>query len=343
MIYMKNILQEILKEKKEKELIRLNAVEIVNALFNDLEERERDILSRRFSLGKDGRQTLEEIGGLYNLTRERVRQIERASLKKLKEIEGLDKQLSDIKEVVSRLLEDHGGIMEREFLLDVLTVMSSKLDKKEDLDKDSYKKYLEFMLSSLLDDHVEKVDDSNKFTSFFKFKDQAINYLEEMVDELKNKLEDLKKTMRFEDLVSVLKDLKSFSSYKDKILRKNDDLDLKEIYKEDVFPEWGDIIDKHKPLYSFMQAVKDVNPNKFGDWGKDDWSDVKPRRIADKIYLILKNKKNPMHFSKITEEINNIGFDDRKVNSGSVHNELILDDRYILTGRGTYGLKEWAK
>jgi hypothetical protein len=340
---MRNILQKILKEKKEKELIRLNAVEIVNALFSDLEKRERDILSRRFALGKDGRQTLEEIGGLYNLTRERVRQIERASLKKLKEIESFDEQLSDAREIVSKLLEEHGGIMEKDFLLDVLTVMSLKLDDKENLDGKSYKNYLEFVLSSLLDDHVEKVDNSSKFTSFFKLKDQAVNYLEDLVDELKDKLQDLKKTMRFEDLVLVMKELKSFSNYKDKIFKKDESLDLKEIYKEDVFPEWGDIIDRHKPLYSFMQAVKDVNPNKFGDWGKDDWPDIKPKRIADKIYLVLKKKNNPMHFSEITEEINNVGFDSRKVNSGSVHNELILDDRYILTSRGTYGLKEWAK
>ena len=38
---MENVLKSLLQEKKEKEMIKLNAVEIVNALFNELQERER--------------------------------------------------------------------------------------------------------------------------------------------------------------------------------------------------------------------------------------------------------------------------------------------------------------
>lgn len=340
---MENLLKTLLNEKKETEMVRLNAVDIVNSILDELQDRERDVISRRFALSKEDSQTLEEIGRTYNLTRERVRQIERASLKKIKNINDLDKRLETVRSLIGKLLEEHGGIMEKNFMLDVLTVLTVKIEQDGgSLDRNIYKNYLEFLLSELLDDHVERVDKSNKFSSFFKLKNQAVDYLENMVDELKDKLAEVKKTLHFEDLVEVLKKLKSFSANSDKIIKKESSLDLKPIFKDDVFPEWAEIIDKHKSLYSFMQAVKDVNPNKFGFWGHDDWSEIKPKRIADKIFLVLKDKKEPMHFTDITKRINEVGFDNKKVSSGSVHNELILDDRYVLTDRGVYGLKEWS-
>lgn len=339
---MENVLKSLLKEKKEQELIKLNAVEIVDSLFNDLQEREVDILSRRFALGDHGNhQTLEEIGRLHKLTRERVRQIERASLKKIKKIDNFDKNIDSIRSLVSGLLDEHGGIMEKNFLLDILTVIAFNIDgDKINLNKDTYKKYLDFLLSEFLDDHIDKIDKSKNFNTFFKLKSEAVEYLDDLIEDLGSKLEIIKNTMHFEDLVNVFKSLPSFSNYKNKLL-KNNNINLKDIFKDDVFPEWADIIDKNKVLYSIMQAVKNINPNKFGFWGSDDWAEIKPKRIADKIYLVLKEENKPMHFSEISKRINEVGFDHKKVSSGSVHNELILDDRYILVDRGVYGLKAW--
>lgn len=50
-----------------------------------LSDREKEILRMRFGLGYDNTYTLDEIGNLYSLTRERIRQIERRALKKLKQ------------------------------------------------------------------------------------------------------------------------------------------------------------------------------------------------------------------------------------------------------------------
>ncbi len=341
---MENVLKTLLQEKKEKEMIKLNAVEIVNALFDELQEREKDILSRRFALKNKDYQTLEEIGKLHNLTRERVRQIERASLNKIKKINDFEKYLVDLKSVVDELMAEHGGIMEREFLLDILAVLSFQSKETDaSFDQDIYKNYLDFVLSELLDDHIEKVDKSDKFNTFFKAKDQAVDYLEDIVEELKGKLKDVKEVLPFEELVGVLKNLKTFSANKAKFLKENSQLDLKKIFKDEIFPEWADIIDRNKPFYSLMQAVKDVNPNKFGYWGSDDRPEIKPKRISDKIFLVLKEEKKPLHFTDITKRINEVKFDHKKVSSGSVHNELILDDRYVLVDRGVYGLKAWQK
>ncbi|PKM91437.1 hypothetical protein CVU82_02470 [Candidatus Falkowbacteria bacterium HGW-Falkowbacteria-1] len=341
---MKDFLKKIINDKKKDEILKLNAVEIVNRIFDELQERERDILSRRFALSGHDSQTLEEIGRLHNLTRERVRQIERASLEKIKKLDSLDKRLETVRGVVEDILDEHGGIMEKDFLLDILSILTLQVDEKElESKKKNSKNYFEFILSNLLTDHIEKVDNSERFSPFYKVKDKAVNYLEDIVDELKSNILSVKKTMKIDELIETVKNSKTFNLYKDKIIKEKNNLDLTSIFKNEIFPEKGETINSNKPLYSMIHAVKDINRNKMGHWGHDSWPEVKPKRISDKIYLILNEEGKPMHFTEITEKINKVGFDHKKANAGSVHNELILDDRYILVDRGIYGLKTWQK
>jgi len=64
--------------------------------------------------------------------------------------------------------------------------------------------------------------------------------------------------------------------------------------------------------------------------------------MNDKIYLILKRSGKPLHFTEIAQLINEAGFDHKKALPATIHNELILDDRYVLIGRGIYALREWG-
>ena len=56
----------------------------VNAVLDTLDEREADILRYRFGLKGGHPHTLEEIGKIYGLTRERVRQLEDKAMRKLR-------------------------------------------------------------------------------------------------------------------------------------------------------------------------------------------------------------------------------------------------------------------
>ena len=47
-----------------------------------------------------------------------------------------------------------------------------------------------------------------------------------------------------------------------------------------------------------------------------------------------------MHFEEIAEWIWKYGISKKRVNVQTVHNELIKDDRFVLVGRGIYGLRE---
>ncbi len=65
-------------------LIRENTHERVRELLHMLNPIEKDIIRRRFGLGNDADQTLDEIGKIYNLSRERVRQIQAQGLMKMR-------------------------------------------------------------------------------------------------------------------------------------------------------------------------------------------------------------------------------------------------------------------
>ena len=58
--------------------------EEVEKLLSPLDEREREILRLRYGLDRGDPRTLEEVGDALHLTRERIRQIERQALSKLR-------------------------------------------------------------------------------------------------------------------------------------------------------------------------------------------------------------------------------------------------------------------
>jgi hypothetical protein len=72
-------------------------------------DRDRQILAKRFGLGLARRQTLEQIGRTFGITRERVRQIEKAALAK---IQGASlKEVSEVETRLIELLQEHGGVL----------------------------------------------------------------------------------------------------------------------------------------------------------------------------------------------------------------------------------------
>jgi RNA polymerase primary sigma factor len=56
----------------------------INEVLEELTERERKIILLRFGLEDDRARTLEEVGQEFNVTRERIRQIEAKALRKLR-------------------------------------------------------------------------------------------------------------------------------------------------------------------------------------------------------------------------------------------------------------------
>jgi RNA polymerase primary sigma factor len=71
-------------ELPEKVAIEENLKDIINEVMDKLKPIERDVINRHFGLNGRRPLTLKEIGERYNLTKERIRQIEHTALDKLK-------------------------------------------------------------------------------------------------------------------------------------------------------------------------------------------------------------------------------------------------------------------
>jgi len=56
----------------------------IQNILSELTPREEQVLRKRFGIGEKSDHTLEEVGKLFNVTRERIRQIEAKALRKLK-------------------------------------------------------------------------------------------------------------------------------------------------------------------------------------------------------------------------------------------------------------------
>jgi hypothetical protein len=91
---------------------------------------------------------------------------------------------------------------------------------------------------------------------------------------------------------------------------------------------------------NYLGLSKNIGVNPYGDVGLSDWPEINPKTVRDKIYLVLKKKEEPLHFESIAKHINEVGFDGQKALAPTVHNELIKDNRFVLVGRGMYGLRE---
>lgn len=127
---------------------------------------------------------------------------------------------------------------------------------------------------------------------------------------------------------------------------------LKQEAKPKFFKELAEEIRKRTSdseqilLEEFIEAAlvasKELDMTAFGQWGLTEWAEVAPRGVADKAYAVLRHHGQPTHFRDITTLINTAQFDHKQANPQTVHNELIKDKRFVLVGRGLYGLKEWG-
>src|ERR1700716_3202250 len=72
-------------------------------------DRDRQIMARRFGFGLKKRQTLEKIGNDFNITRERVRQIEKAAVSKMRASDSAE--IAAAGELLRAIASDQGGIL----------------------------------------------------------------------------------------------------------------------------------------------------------------------------------------------------------------------------------------
>lgn len=316
-----SILDQIRKNQLQENLAGFNPVDTLNVLFSRLNEKEKDVIERRFGLSMADQQTLEEIGKHYGITRERVRQIENLSIKKLKDIEDLKEEIERAEKVTVNLLEQYGGIMEELFFLE--NILSYLEDHPENHNS------LLFLAEHVFSDNVVKVKKDREFNNLWRTDSANVDILKQAISQMVNIIECNNQPIKLDELLEKFKNSDFFSANREKFLSATGFLEATE---EDI----------DKVLESYLRASRKIKQNMFDEWGLISWGTIQPRKINDKIYAVMKQSGKPLHFSNIASLINEAKFDEKIAYAPTVHNELILDEKYVLIGRGIYALKEWG-
>jgi len=298
-----NILDTIMGNQTLSGINKFEPAVLVRELLGTLKDREREILSHRFGLDGVETETLEAIGKKNNLTRERVRQIEKDSIAFLKK--SKNKNLDTALNLISDSIVEHGNIMSEEFLTQ--TLLYNKPEVKD-------QQALKFLLS-LGEQFKYYKEDLKHYASWFVVGFDLAK-LDAVIENFIKILSAAGKAVNIGDLYAQFKETDYYAQHS---------LELAD-----------------KVLKSYLNISRAIQSNPFGEIGLASWNEIRPRDVGDKAYLVLKHHGKPEHYSAITNLINEHRFDERSAYQETVHNELIKDERFVLIGRGIYALSEWG-
>ncbi|MFA6304699.1 MAG: sigma factor-like helix-turn-helix DNA-binding protein [Patescibacteria group bacterium] len=303
-----SILDKVIDSQKSAQALEFNPEEILSILLKNLKDREIEVLGLRYGFKDNHKRTLEEIGSQFKVTRERIRQIENSALKKIKSMDNLSEVIKSVEEVVNQVLESYGGIMHENSLIKKILELPGESPAKFSA--------AQFILSRLLNEKVMYLNNHD---------DLHNSWILPMVS-----LDSIKRTLDL--LINLIKT-------KDKPLSAAEITEI--VRAENLLTELS-IEPDENVIESLLQTSKKISINPFNEWGLNHWQTISLKRMSDKIYLVLQKAGKPLHFTEIAKRINEIGFDKKKANPATIHNELILDDKYVLVGRGIYALTEWG-
>jgi len=307
-----NILDKVIQSEADKKKADLNPQELVNFLLKDLNSREKEVIKARYGLDRGKSQTLESIGKTLGITRERVRQIESNGLRKAYQAEDWQEKLQNLLSLAIKNINKSGYIRLEEALLNELLENSQEIE----IDKNC----LRFIFNKFLIGQLEPVNIVHTDRAW-KVGEVDLNHYEPLIEGIKNILIKKNEPLTIQELAS-------------EIEKEIIDVKVKDVLKE--------LEDLELALYSYLEVSQHFRKNLFEKWGLKEWRTVNPKRMRDKIYLVLSKDKEPLHYRKITDRINEEMFDNKVAHPATIHNELILDDRFVLIGRGIYALAEWG-
>jgi len=282
---------------------KMNLTEIVEDMFLVLTPKEKEVIIKRFSLDNKPKQTLEKIGQSFSVTRERIRQIEKIALGKLRRTVQKTR-LNTINQIASQIVESNGGVLlEDKLVAEIL----NRILSDQQVDANIIK------LALNINQDIVKMEKTNIYKPFWRFTSIPLDRIRKIISQgiqILNKKNDL---IADNDFVNQIKET----------------IDSKDQNSEPAF------------ILSTMEVDKRIKRVKEG-YGLMSWRHINPRSIRDKAYIVLKKSTSPLHFVEIANKIAESGFDKKIVTTQAVHNELIRYDQFVLVGRGLYALKEWG-
>lgn len=282
---------------------KIHLTKILEDIFLVLNTKEKEVIISRFSLNNEPRQTLEKIGQKFSVTRERIRQIEKIALGKLRRTLENTK-LSEVTRIAKELLEIYGGLcIEDKLVSEILQRIYSTAPVDAHIVK---------LALSICPDIVYG-EKNGVFHPFWKTKILDEEMLTIVGNAAYSALLKKKEVIAISALTTEASD---------------------EIRGKDKKVSLGMIASLINIDVRFKNVKEGV--------GLMSWRHINPKSIRDKAYIVLKREGKPLHFVEIANKITESGFDKKIVTTQAVHNELIRDEHFVLVGRGLYALKEWG-
>lgn len=302
-----SILDRVISHQEDQQKEEFDPTDIVSRLLRELSNKEADIVRRRFGLTESKRkETLETIGAEYNVTRERIRQIENHSITKIRQSQAFADFVKPVEHLVMNLLEHHGGIMTKELLYEQLLGLTK--------DNPEQRQATAFIVTQLLRDKISTVAKSSKFDASWRLKIVPVDSIQEGMKALESLVDSIGEPLTFDELYKRFQETEYYKQREAKLT-------------EEV-------------VLSYVEASAKIARNPFDEYGLAKWGSIVPKRMNDRVMLVLKKEGEPMHFEEIAERISSIFH--KKAYPPTVHNELILNDEYVLVGRGIYALRDWG-
>lgn len=301
-----SILEKVIHHRDTAEKQAFDITAVVQSVLNLLTQKESQVLIKRFGLSGNPKQTLEIIGNELQVTRERIRQIERQAITNIKENDAFKEIMKPVEHVVLSVVHQHGGVMTMDMLAEeLLTHQHANLE---------HRAALHFVLSQLLSDKIEHVRTHKAFEPSWKMHVASEDLIESAVKVLTEILTKLEQPQPFETVAN-------------------------EFRKTDLYGTHADHF-TDPVITSYLHVSNAIGKNAFDEYGLAHWGQINPKRMHDRVYIILKKEGKPLHFEDIATRITEVF--GKKAYPPTVHNELILNDEYVLVGRGLYALKEWG-
>jgi hypothetical protein len=160
-----------------------NYQKICKDLIKGLDQRTADIIERRFGLKGEKSETLEAIGSTYDITRERVRQIEVEGFSKIKSKLENNKNVFDY---FQKSLIQFGKLKKEESLL-------------EYLGGDKAKNHVFFLLTNAKE--FSRIPEDDKLYSLWTIDNNAVNEARKVIKSTIERLEKEKRTLSLDDLL----------------------------------------------------------------------------------------------------------------------------------------------
>ncbi len=267
-----------------------------------LTPKEKEVILKRFDLQNSGKHTLEQIGQEFSVTRERVRQIERNALAKMRR-NVFNTTLKSLHDFMTNVLKLHGGLISEDAMFSVL---KSIIPANVNIDKSSTH------LAFVLNDFVDCVGNTIMFQPYIKDKNLPDYSLKVASNKIVNELQ------KNGDLIKI-----------DKLL-------------SDITPLLNGTEINPVRIRSLVTIDKRITILNGDLIGLLEWRHINPRTLREKILYVLRKEQKPLHFNTISEKIMESKFDKRNINTQAVHNELIRHNQFVLIGRGIYALSDWG-